>query len=356
MDPRNILIFRIGHLGDTVVALPAFWAIRQRFPGSRLTLLTNIDLKNPQYISPASVLPAKGLFDAMIAYPTKLSGRGKASALVKLVSELRSRRFDAAIYLMPRQRTRKQIERDRTFFRVCGIRELLGSSFILENRLDVPSPVPFAETTREARFLLDLLNEIGIQSDGEKTDLLLTEAEIGSARSWIRASVAGFPESKLIAIAPGAKWRSKQWPEDNYAAVVSRILQDHNVFPIVFGGEEDRSAGERMVVRWGKGANAAGALSVRESAAVLRECTFYLGNDTGTMHLASAVGTPCVALFAAIDWKGRWSPLGEKHRLLRAHFHCKGCDLDRCVNQNRCLELIEKEQVYEECLTLLDGN
>ena len=355
MDPKNILIFRIGHLGDTVVALPALWSLRERFSTSRITLLTNIDLRNRHYISPASVLPQNGLIDEFIAYPTNLRSAFKAAALLKLMGELRSRQFDIAVYLMPRQRTSLQVTRDRFFFRLCGLRELIGSDFLLRNRLEVPCPKPLTSTMREARFLLEMLKDLGIEPGLENTDLLLTPAEIASADRWIRESTAVAGSSKLIAIAPGAKWESKRWAEENYAEIVSMLLQDHDVFPVVFGGKEDREAGDRMLGRWRRGANAAGILTVRESAALLRECVFYLGNDTGTMHLASAVGTPCVAIFAGVDWKGRWDPFGERNRLFRASYQCEGCDLGRCINQHRCLELIDKDEVYRECLSQING-
>lgn len=350
MDPKNILIFRIGHLGDTIVALPALWSLRERFPTSRLTLLTNIDLRNRHYISPASVLPQNGLIDEFIAYPTNLRSVFKAAALLKLIGELRSRQFDLAIYLMPRQRTPLQVTRDTIFFRLCGLRGLIGSDFLLRNRLEVPCPKPLSSTIREARFLLEMLKDLGIEPGLEKTDLLLTPVELASADRWIRESSAAAGSATLIAIAPGAKWKSKRWAEENYSEIVSMLLQDHDVFPVIFGGKEDREAGDRMLGRWGRGANAAGILTVRESAALLRECALYLGNDTGTMHLASAVGTPCVAIFAAVDWIGRWDPFGQGNRLFRSAFHCEGCEPGGCVNKNRCLELIPKEEVYRECV------
>ena len=355
MDPKNILIFRIGHLGDTVVALPALWTLRQRFPQSRLTLLTNIDLGNPNYISPASILPAKGLMDNYMAYPTNVGLASKAAALVKLAAELRSRQFDTMIYLMPRQRTGRQIDRDRKFFQICGICELIGSDFLLKNRLDVPGPQPFSGTVRESTFLLEMLSDLGVKPGPEKTDLLLTQDEIDSAHRWITAIIGGSGDARLVAIAPGAKWKSKQWAEENYTHVVSRLVRDHNIFPVVFGGEEDRQTGDRMIGQWGRGANAAGILTVREAAALLRKCELYLGNDTGTMHLASAVGIPCVAVFAAVDWIGRWDPFGEKNRLFRARFYCEGCDLGSCVHQNHCLGLIKTDEVYKECSKLING-
>ena len=127
MDLSNILVFRIGNLGDTVMALPAFWAIRNSFPNARLTLLTNSDPRNRHYLTPRSVLPEDGLIDEWISYPNPSGLLDKATSFYRLARELRRRDFDVAIYLMPRIRTEKQIDRDVCFFRFCGIRRLIGA-------------------------------------------------------------------------------------------------------------------------------------------------------------------------------------------------------------------------------------
>ncbi|CAN5351523.1 N/A [soil metagenome] len=355
MDFQNILIFRIGHLGDTVVALPALWALRRSFPSSRLTLLTNLDKGNPQYVSPASVLPAKGLVDDFIAYPTNLSIPGRAAAYLQLARDLRRRRFDSVVYLMPRLRSGKQIARDRMFFQLCGLFDLRGSEFLLSNRLDLPLPGLSSRIESESNFLLRLLADIGIVAKTSETDLLITENEVSAAKHLLGVASSGPADAKFIAVGPGAKWESKMWSEDRYAAVVAELVRKYDCHPIVFGGKEDTEKGQRMIRKWGRGSNAAGLLSVRESAAILRECTLYVGNDTGTMHLAAAMGTPCVAIFSAIDWIGKWDPFGEHNHIFRSTFECKGCELGKCVNQKQCLELIETDEVFRACSDIMDG-
>ena len=89
--------------------------------------------------------------------------------------------------------------------------------------------------------------------------------------------------------------------------------------------------------------NAAGELTVRQSAAVLDHCKMYLGNDTGTMHLAAAQSVPCVALFSARDWPGRWYPNGTANVILRQVVDCEGCMLETCDKGNLCLDLITEQ-------------
>lgn len=354
LEIRNILVFRIGHLGDTIVALPAFWAVRKAFPADRLTLLTNTDAKNANYISSGSVLPEVGLFDNLIAYPSNLGPVRSALAFAGLALKLRSQKFDALFYLMSRNRTSEQIDRDLRFFRQTKIKEVIGSEYLRRNSLGtvLEKPTPVVES--EAEFLLRCLEFDGVEVDRTSLapDMLLTRSEIGQAARWLSEDTdhAG---QRLIGVAPGSKWSSKIWPERNFETVVQRLIDKFGVFPIVFGGGEDRGVAERLITKWGTGGNAAGRLNIREAAALLERCELYLGNDTGTMHLAAAVGTPCVAIFAAIDAHGRWDPFGDRNQVFRGKVECDGCQSPVCFNFHKCLELVTPNEVYLSCEKLL---
>ena len=92
---------------------------------------------------------------------------------------------------------------------------------------------------------------------------------------------------------------------------------------------------------------------MRVAAAALGRCALYLGNDTGTMHLAAAVGTPCVAIFAAIDQANRWKPFGVHNALFRTRVECEVCLSPECFNDNICLRQINAEDVFEACIRSL---
>lgn len=345
---------RIGHLGDTLVALPAFWRLRKAFPAAKLTLLSNADKRNPNYLAPASVLPSTGLFDQFIDYPTNVSSFESIFGAVKLALSLRRQRFDAVFYLMPRARTEKQIVRDRLFFRISGIEHVFGLEYTLKNSLAGPIPSPTPTVCSETDFLLDLLENAGVPVDqaAMSTELVLTGNEIQAGAKFLTDNEIG-QGYKLIAVAPGSKWASKIWFEDRYREVVQRLIKEHNAFPIVLGGPEDRDSGERLIKAWGRGANAAGRLNVREAVALLLHCSLYLGNDTGTMHLAAAVGVKCVAIFAAIDYPGRWVPFGNGHQIFRRSVECEGCHTPDCFNANKCLDLVGVEEVFSAAAQIL---
>lgn len=354
---KKILVFRIGHLGDTLVSLPAFWRIRDSFPEAHITLLTNFDPDGPRFLSPKDVLPESGLFNALMSYPPTERVLASGPKIIRLLLRLQRQRYDAVFYLPPRSRTAVQAVRDIRFFKLAGIRRVFGDRTLETRRLPIQSPPEASAVISESDYLLECVSEgIPALSREVKSDLLITETERKAAFEWLTSSedLAG-KDLRLIAIAPGSKWESKIWSEERYSEVVARLMERADVFPVVFGGEEDRKKGERLIAQWGKGANACGRLTVRQSAALIERCVLYLGNDTGTMHLAAAVGTRCVAVFAAIDLEGRWYPIGEGHRIFRSAVECQHCHTPDCFNFNKCLELIEPSAVLEACHSILSG-
>jgi ADP-heptose:LPS heptosyltransferase len=169
---------------------------------------------------------------------------------------------------------------------------------------------------------------------------------------------AGLADRRLIAFAPGSKMPAKLWPEERYAAVGQELLKRWpDVGIVVLGSAEERPIGDRLCAVWGGASvNLMGRLRVWEAAGVLERCALYVGNDTGTMHLAAAVGVDCVAIFSARDNPGRWEPEGSRHVIFRHDLPCGGCQLIECVLEDRaCLKAIEWQAVAAAVTARLDG-
>lgn len=354
---RRILVFRIGNLGDALVALPAFSALREAFPSAHIALLTNTGGRNTNHLTARSALPDDGLFDEYIEYPA--NAPRSLSALGRLIFRLRRGRFDAVVYMMTRNRLPRQVERDVWFFRLSGIARIHGLRHLLANRLDFGIARPLPAVRSEAEFLLDCLASEGLIDGAVRAGLarpVFGPQDLSSADSWLTENcLEASASDRLIAVAPGSKWESKIWPEDRFRRVVSELIEKAGVFPVVFGGAEDAERGDRLIADWKTGANAAGRLTVKEAAAALGRCRLYLGNDTGTMHLAASAGTRCVAIFAAVDFEGRWHPLGEGHRVFRHSVPCEGCSSPDCRNDRLCLDMVSEDAVLESCLSILAG-
>jgi ADP-heptose:LPS heptosyltransferase len=157
-------------------------------------------------------------------------------------------------------------------------------------------------------------------------------------------------ERQWVAIGPSARTPAGGWPQERLKAAVASLISKHNIWPVVFGGPEAQLAGEAYVQMWQCGYNAAGYLKLRATARALGRCSLYLGNENYVMHLAAAVGVPCVAVFSASDNPGRWYPYGYGHAVLRSEAGCAGCGLKECVeHKNACIRGIETREVITAC-------
>ena len=129
---RSVLIFRIGQLGDTIVALPAIWAVRKHFPEARLTLLSDQHPGKP-YVRAADIFEGTDMFCGFEAYPVPQSVPGRLLGpfhFAVLLARLRAQRFDTLVYLAPSSRSRRQVKRDRGFFAAAGIKQFIGMVFL----------------------------------------------------------------------------------------------------------------------------------------------------------------------------------------------------------------------------------
>lgn len=163
---------------------------------------------------------------------------------------------------------------------------------------------------------------------------------------------------RLVAIGVGSKMPAERWFLDRYIEVVRRILAyDYQIALVFFGAQEEMAECERVrsTVDQNRTVNLSGQTNIIESAEAISRCAFYVGNDTGTMHLAAIMGCPCVAIFSARANPGRWEPFGESNLIYRKDVPCDGCMLEECIEMKmKCLDLISVDEVWEGVRTLLD--
>ncbi len=353
---QRILIYRIGQLGDTIVALPAMWVIRRHFPKAAITLLCDRHARQSYILAP-DLLQGTPLADQFEFYEVddQASRVARYSRMARLLWKLRRQAFDAVLYLAPSARTPPQIRRDKAFFSAAGIKRFIG----FNGFPDLPRKIdgqPLGATPAESDLLLARLAADGISVPKPargSLDLCLAGDEEQAVGEWL-ARLGDDGGRKWVAIGPGSKMPAKRWPPARFQEVVARLIQEFDVWPVVFGGPEDKAIGLEFVAGWGRGFNAAGALGLRPAAAALQRCAFYLGNDTGTMHLAASSGRPCVALFSAREWPGMWSPYGVDCSILRSQIECEGCSLATCSERkNECLNRIGVPEVLLACSKIL---
>jgi heptosyltransferase-3 len=338
---RKVLIYRLGSLGDTVVTLPCFHLIARTFPQAERFLLTNFPV-NSKAPPSAAVLGDSGLVHGYMRYTV---GTRRLGELLRLAWEIRSFRPDVLVYLMP-MRPEKNVRRDRIFFRMAGVRRIVGlpGEGDLERQFDAGTGLYESEALRLGR----MMRELGDVNAGDPANwsLRLTDAEREAAMSAL-GTLVGRP---LIVCGPATKMQSKDWGQENWRELLARL---HMKYPehglVLAGSREDAEVSEFAAKEW-KGAkvNLCGRLSPRETAAVLEHADIFLGPDSGPMHLAASVRVPCVIAFSAHGLPGVWYPAGDRHQIIYHQTECFGCGLETCiVEQKRCLRSVTVDEMEQ---------
>ncbi len=307
LSPRPIVIYRLGSLGDTIVALPCFHAITLAHPMAERVVLTNFPV-SAKAAPLEGILGGSGLMDRAMAYPV---GTRSVKELWALRQQLKALGADTLYYLTP-ARGRLAVWRDWAYFKLCGFRRIVGAPLTADlqaNRVRQPNGHLEHEAERLARCLRHL-GTIPLH-DPAWWDLGLQPAELLRADTCLQP----LQQSPFVAINMGGKVAINDWGVAHWLALLGRLGAAHpSLGLLVLGGPEDAPrAAEASKVWPGTVVNACGALSPRESAAAARHARMFMGHDSGPMHLAAAMGVPCVGLFGPNNPPGKWHPYGLGH-------------------------------------------
>lgn len=344
---RKILIYRLGSLGDTIVALPCFHLLARKYPQAERRLLTNFPVmaKAPPA---AAVLGESGLVHDYMSYTV---GTRWPHELLGLAWKIRQFAPDLLVYLMP-IRPWKNVRRDAAFFRLAGLKNIVGLPEPNDNqrRKNFSTGLYENEAWRLARAVAPL----GEANPGDLAnwDLRLTDAEKEAASR----TLAGMKGRPLLLCAPGCKTQSKDWELHNWRSLLGRLYRKHAGLGLVLAGAQDESeVCDLAAAEWaGPKVNLAGKLTPRETAAVFAHGVVFVGPDSGPKHMAASVGVPAVCVFAAQEVPGVWYPPGDRNVVIYHQPECFGCRLDTCIEmRKKCILSItvdEVEQAVERAL------
>jgi heptosyltransferase-3 len=331
---RRVLIYRLGSLGDTVAALPCFHLIARTFPSAERRLLTNfpVHAKAP---SSAAVLGDSGLVHGYMRYT---AGTRNPLELLRLAVGIRRFRPDVLVYLT-HIRPWKDVQRDRLFLRAAGVRRIVGIAG--ETEIKPVFDAAMGRYESEAARLARLVAELGDANlaDRASWDPMLSDVE----RQAAREALGALAHRPLIVCGPGTKRQAKDWGRQNWRALLAELSGRYRRYGLVLvGAREEYLEADYAAQQWtGPKLNLCGRLTPRAMAAALCYAKVFLGPDSGPMHVAAAMGTPCVIAFSASTLPGTWFPHGEQHQVLYRPTSCLGCYLESCTLEGRrCLSSI----------------
>jgi ADP-heptose:LPS heptosyltransferase len=209
----------------------------------------------------------------------------------------------------------------------------------------------------EAARLLRCISSLGDGrlNDPQSWDLHLTTQERERAKQTLQSLE---PDFRFIACSIGTKVDVKNWGSQNWRKFISQLYSNRKGYGLVLiGSKEEFEYSERVSRSWlGPKLNLCGMLTPRESAVVLKMAILFVGHDSGPMHLAASVGTPCAAIFSARNKPGVWFPYGKSHNVIYNQVECYGCELDMCEQERKkCISSITPEEVLETCNQVLSN-
>jgi lipopolysaccharide heptosyltransferase II len=205
----------------------------------------------------------------------------------------------------------------------------------------------------EVRRQLDLVATVGCRTADERMAIRIPARARRRVGEWLESQ--GLDEGRpWVAIHPGSTAPSRRYPPESYAEVARRLVQDHGLRVVFTGGASERGEIER--VRLGMAGapslSLAGELDLGELAALIARAPLLVSNNTGPVHVASAVGTPVVDLYALTN--PQHTPWGVPHRVLNHDVPCKYCYKSLCPEGHHdCLRLVAPGQVVEAAIELL---
>ncbi len=349
---RKLLLIRLDNLGDVLLMTPAFHALKTALPQASLTLLAS-----PVGAQIGKLDPD---IDEVIVYEAPWIDPWRtlphdSEREQQMINRLRQQRFDGAIIF--------------TSFRQSALPAaymcyLADIPLRLAASIDGPGSLL---TTRhkhpeymlhEVERGLDLVGAIGVQASERDMVLRVPDADKRAVRDVLaREDFTGRP---LVVVHPGCSMPARTYPWEMYVDVVNLLIEQLRACVAITGGNDERDLVTRIVecVESDNRRHTlplAGKLPFAQFCALVQQADLAITNNTGPMHVAAALKTPVIALFALTNPPEQWGPWRVDHRLLYHDVACRICYSRVCPYQHECLRLVSPQIVVDAARELLSS-
>lgn len=352
MQARNILCIRLDYLGDVLMTSPAMRAIRESLPGSSLTLLTSP--------SGAAIAPYILEVDDTIVYAPpwlKSSPVRDPDYQLEMVETLRQRKFDAAIIFTSFS------QNPLPTAMLCHLAKIpLRLAHCHENPYQLLSDwvldlEPAQGIRHEVRRQLDLVTHVGFRSDNETLSMVVREKD----KAWIRQRLGmdlQDDDHPWVMLHPGATAISRRYPPQHWSQVMAMLHDELDARMIVTGDANEAELINAIIEEAGLDASVvhslAGQLDIGKLGAAIATASVVVSNNTGPAHMAAAIGTPLVDLYALTN--PQHTPWQAKTRVLFHDVPCRFCFKSVCPRgHGDCLRKVEPAQIVAAVQNLLQG-
>jgi lipopolysaccharide heptosyltransferase II len=344
---RNVLVVRLDSLGDVLMCTPAMRAVKQSRPGCVLTLLTSC-----AGAAAARYIPE---LDGVLAYPApwmKSSGERSAMVDADMITRMAARQFDAAVIFTSYSQSALPAA---LLCHLAGIPLRLAHCRENPYRLLsdwVPETEPEQMVRHEVQRQLDLVASIGCQTASTQLSFRVPEAALAHVRRLLLArSISA--QMPFILLHPGASAPSRRYPAHLWSQAIDAIAARHGGSIVLTGEASERALVDEISGRCAVPViSLAGQLDLGQLGAAISLAAVVVSNNTGPAHLAAAIGTPLVDLYALTN--PQHTPWQVEHRILFHDVPCRFCYKSLCPEgHHACLTKVEPLRVAQAVHSLL---
>ena len=326
---KNVLVIAQKRIGDTVVSIPAFRAIRNGLSQSRIFVFA------PSYIR--DIMERIGEIDHIIEFDSGLSLFNKA----KKIREFSGFPYELAIDLTCDYTLEGALltflsrAKYRVGYDTFGRGLLFNKSIPHKNR-----SIPMSEE------ILEITRSIGLDTKDKNLKITPSDLAQKEASQFLREQKVT-EEELLIGIHPGGHYPTQRWLTDRFAELADRLIERYPVKVVLLGGPKELELIDLIKNHMEKTPIFYVNKPVRNLLALIQSCHLLLCNNSGPLHLATALETPTVSLMGPTQPE-RWWPQGEGHTVLRKNLSCMPCNEGVCERKTvECLKLITVDEVFE---------
>jgi len=333
----RLLVRATNWVGDAILSIPALAAIRARWPQAQISVLARPWV--------ADLYRDQGLVDHLIPFDHRGRHRGPLG-IERLAAELRAERFDVAVLFQNAFEAAWIVWRARIPERIGYARD--GRGMLLTKPIPVASPGEIP--AHESNYYLELLRRAGwIESLPEIAPVRIRVLAEAAERGEKLLRDAGCPAGGLrVAFGAGAAYgTAKCWPANRYADLARTLVAEYGARVLLFGAASEAAVAAEVEQGAGAGViNLIGRSAIGDLPALLSRCRLFIGNDSGAMHVAAAVGLPVVAIFGPTDANGT-RPLTPQLSIVQRKVACSPCFLRHCPIDHRCMKSVDLQMVLE---------
>ncbi len=344
MLPQNILIVRLGAIGDVLHCTPVSKALRAQYPDARLSWIVSDKAKD--------ILIGNPYLDELVIWDKEqwkeLSLFEQFRALGVLRQTLRAEQYDLVVdvhaQLLPGLITSNTGAPTRIGF--VDAQEMAGIFYTRKAYRDRAAYI--------TRQYLSVLTPLGItDADPRMIMPIAPDNYRNAAKLWAECNFTA--DDIVVVLNPATAWETKCWPPEYFMQLGNYLLHEKKIKILLTGANADIPLNSRIRAGInGSTIDIAGKTGIKDLAAIIQKCSLFITGDTGPLHIAAAVGTPTLSLFGPTDRQVN-APLGDQHASFLSSVPCRECRKRKC-NHFICMARIEPLEVYQEATKLLQKN